>query len=207
MFKDMVVSCRQAKTNKRWTVAISAVVESLLLGILILVPLIYTEALPKTMLSAVLLAPAAPEAPAQLRPRKATQKAKIINLRTLMAPLKIPDKIYAGQVDEKAIYERTGGGSDEQAGLLSTIIGSSAPGPAAPTVATKRIPIGGSVEAASLLNKVTPEYPVIARTARISGTIELHAIIATDGSVKEVRYVSGPPLLMAAAMEAVKQWR
>jgi protein TonB len=63
------------------------------------------------------------------------------------------------------------------------------------------------VEAASLTNKVTPIYPPIAKTAHVSGTVVLHAIISKDGSIQELQYVSGPPLLMKSAMDAVKEWK
>ena len=63
------------------------------------------------------------------------------------------------------------------------------------------------MQAASIINKVTPQYPPIAKTAHVSGTIILHAIISKDGSIQELQYVSGPPLLMKAAMDAVKEWR
>jgi protein TonB len=52
-----------------------------------------------------------------------------------------------------------------------------------------------------------PVYPPIAKTAHIAGTVVLHAVIAKDGSVEDLQYVSGPPLLMKSAMDAVKQWR
>ena len=71
----------------------------------------------------------------------------------------------------------------------------------------QRIRQGGLVQAALLLNRIVPEYPAIARTAHVSGTIVLHAIIAKDGTVQELTYVSGPPLLIKAAMDAVRQWR
>lgn len=63
------------------------------------------------------------------------------------------------------------------------------------------------MEAASLLNKVAPAYPPIAKIAQVSGTVVLHAIIAKDGSIQELQFVSGPPLLMQSAMTAVKGWR
>lgn len=71
---------------------------------------------------------------------------------------------------------------------------------------TERIRIGGNVMAAQLLHMVPPVYPAIARTARIQGTVVLHAVIAKDGTIKDLQYVSGPPLLMHSAMDAVKQW-
>ncbi|MHB8755331.1 MAG: energy transducer TonB [Candidatus Acidiferrales bacterium] len=67
--------------------------------------------------------------------------------------------------------------------------------------------IGGNVAVANLIHTVQPVYPPIARTAHIQGTVVLHALIAKDGSVKHLTFVSGPPLLMRAAMDAVEQWR
>ena len=58
-----------------------------------------------------------------------------------------------------------------------------------------------------LMRQVTPQYPPIAKTAHVSGTVILHAIIAKDGTIQELQYVSGPPLLMKTAMDAVQQWR
>ncbi|MFZ1032393.1 MAG: energy transducer TonB, partial [Candidatus Acidiferrales bacterium] len=70
-----------------------------------------------------------------------------------------------------------------------------------------RIRVSGNVAAAKLIRQVTPIYPTIAKTAHISGTVTLHAIISKDGSIEQLEYVSGPPLLMRNAMDAVRQWR
>lgn len=59
----------------------------------------------------------------------------------------------------------------------------------------------------ALTKRVDPVYPQIARTARVGGTVVLRCEIATDGTVEELNYVSGPPLLMRSAMDAVRQWR
>jgi protein TonB len=56
-------------------------------------------------------------------------------------------------------------------------------------------------------NNVLPVYPQIAKTAHVQGTVLLHAIIGKDGSVEELQFISGPPLLMRAAMDAVRQWQ
>jgi protein TonB len=58
-----------------------------------------------------------------------------------------------------------------------------------------------------MVRQIMPVYPPIAKTAHISGTVVLHAVISKDGSVEDLQYVSGPPLLMKAAMDAVRQWR
>jgi protein TonB len=63
------------------------------------------------------------------------------------------------------------------------------------------------VAAANLIRQVQPVYPAIAKTAHISGTVVLHAVISKDGTIQELTYISGPPLLMKNAMDAVRQWR
>ena len=70
-----------------------------------------------------------------------------------------------------------------------------------------RIRVGGNVQARSLVHKVAPAYPDEARAEHVSGTVVLHLIVAWDGSVQSVNYVSGPDLLKQAAIDAVKQWR
>jgi TonB family protein len=69
-----------------------------------------------------------------------------------------------------------------------------------------RIRVGGNVASAKVTHMVSPIYPPIAKTAHISGTVVLHCVIAKDGTMLLVEYVSGPPLLMKAAMDAVRQW-
>ncbi len=80
-----------------------------------------------------------------------------------------------------------------------------APPPAEPT--PKRISVGGSVQAARLLRQVTPVYPPLAKSARISGTVRLEAVIGPNGNVEQLRAISGHPLLTKAALDAVREWR
>jgi hypothetical protein len=68
----------------------------------------------------------------------------------------------------------------------------------------KALQVGANVEAAQLIRQVAPVYPPIAKTAHISGTVVLHAIIGKDGTVEDLQFVSGPPLLLKSAMDAVK---
>jgi TonB family protein len=80
--------------------------------------------------------------------------------------------------------------------------------PPPPThIVPDRIKVGGMVQAAKLLHQVLPQYPVAAKDAGITGTVRLHAIVAKDGSMKMIEYVSGPKELTDAAIDAVKQWR
>jgi len=71
----------------------------------------------------------------------------------------------------------------------------------------KRITVGGNVMNVMLAEKVEPEYPPAARAARIQGMVRFTAIIAKDGGVANLTLVSGHPLLIQAAVDAVKQWK
>ena len=92
-----------------------------------------------------------------------------------------------------------------------------APPPPEPTVAATKPPepvkpkgplrVGGSVMAARILHQVKPIYPPLARNARISGTVKLTATISKDGTIQNLQLLSGHPLLVNAALEAVRQWR
>lgn len=69
-----------------------------------------------------------------------------------------------------------------------------------------RIRIGGNVMTAKILEKVPPAYPPLARQTRIQGTVRLHAIIGKDGLVKQLEVMSGHPLLVQSALDAVRKW-
>jgi protein TonB len=68
------------------------------------------------------------------------------------------------------------------------------------------ISVGGPVQAAKLVRKVDPVYPPMAREARIEGTVRLGIVVAKDGQVANIQVNSGHPLLIPAALDAVKQW-
>src|ERR1700689_4778920 len=221
MFDDLVVSSANPKrTYNSWTVAVSAIIHACLLGILILIPLIYTEALPKQLLTTFLVPPPPPPPPPP--PAAAVQRivkpvVRLIHNGQMMAPTVIPKKVE--MIKEEELPPDVGAGGvtggvpggvpgGQAGGVLGGIIGGTGAGlPPPPKVAPSRIRVGGNVAQANLIHQVTPTYPAIAKTAHISGTILLHAIIGKDGTVQNLQYISGPPLLMQSAMDAVKQWR
>lgn len=99
-------------------------------------------------------------------------------------------------------------------GVLPPILGldSRGPLPPMPPAAERKPPLqrivrGEGVQRALLVRRVEPRYPPLARSARIQGTVELRAIIARDGSIQSLEALSGHPLLVPAAMEAIQQWR
>ena len=210
MFDELVVSGHAQKTHNPWSVARSAAVQATILGVMVLIPLLYTEVLPKAMLNTFLVAPAPPPPPPPPQPVVKEIKApKVINIQKMTAPTVIPKNVAIVKDEAPVVYTNSGEGVEGGTGnVLGGLIGSGPAGPPPPPPATpQRIRVGGNVEAASLVNKVAPEYPPIARTAHVAGTIVLHAVISKDGTIQQLQYVSGPPLLMKSAMDAVKQWR
>jgi len=211
MFDQLVVSSAHgSKTHKPWTVAMSAIVQALIVGILILIPLIYTEALPKGFMNTFLVAPAPPPPPPPpAAPVKAVVRPRIVTPQRMVAPTVIPKTVQVIKDEAPDVGGVEGGvgvPGGVPGGVLGGIIGNSAP-PPPPRPTQTRIRVGGNVQGAKLVHQVQPIYPQIAKTAHVSGTVLLHAIIAKDGSIQELQYVSGPPLLMRAAMDAVHEWR
>jgi len=220
MFEEMVVSSpTNKKTNKPWTVFISMAVQVLFLAILILIPLIYTEALPKTLMSSILLAPPPPPPPPP--PPAAVQVirkpvAHLMEAGKLVAPKAIPKELK--QIKEEAEPPDMGGGmiggvpggvaGGSAGGVLGGVIGGAGTAPPPPPkTAPKRITVGGNVQQARIVNRVQPLYPPLARQTRISGTVKLHAIIGKDGTVQQLQVLNGHPLLVQSALDAVRQWR
>ena len=58
-----------------------------------------------------------------------------------------------------------------------------------------------------LLYRVEPMYPALAKQIHKSGKVELRALIATDGTIQSLQVVSGDPLFVQSALDAVRQWR
>jgi periplasmic protein TonB len=221
MFDEMVISSpNPKKTNKPWTVFLSMLFQVAFLGILILIPLIYTEALPKTMMATMLTAPPPPPPPPP--PPAAAQivhvkpQAHLMDSGKLMAPKVIPKEVKIIKEDAEPDMGAMGavggvpggvaGGS--MGGVLGGVIGGmgSAPPPPKPKQ-TGPLRVGGSVQAARIINRVQPVYPPLARQTRINGTVRLHAIISKDGTIIQLEVISGHPLLQQAALDAVRQWR
>jgi protein TonB len=141
----------------------------------------------------------------------------------LMAPKQIPKEIAMIKEDELPPAAAVGvvggvpGGvpGGASGGVIGGIIGSvpsAAPPPPPPKeapkpVTPKSIRVGGNVQAAKLLNQPKPQYPPLARQARIQGVVRFNAVIGRDGAIQNLTLVSGHPLLVPAATEAVRQWR
>ena len=95
-------------------------------------------------------------------------------------------------------------------GVLGGVPG--APPPPPPPPPAKKAPagpvrVGGQVAEANLIRRVQPLYPPLAKSARVSGTVEFSAVISKEGNIENLQLVRGHPLLVNAAREAVLQWK
>ena len=217
MFEDSLIeSGNKLKTKRLTTSIVSFFGQFLLLGILILIPLIYTEALPKTQLMTFLVAPPPPPPPP---PPPAAAVVKVVKIQSdlvngqLRAPTKIPEKVQMIKEEEAPPVMGSGvmggvpggvpGGS--MGGVIGGMINSTA---AIPKVATpQRVRVSSGVSTGLLIKRVQPNYPPLARQARIQGQVVLQAEISKEGTIQNLQLISGHPMLAPAAIEAVKQWR
>src|ERR1700722_2918764 len=212
MFDELVVSGQtgeMARTHKPWSVGVSVILEAGILGVLLLIPLIYTQTLPTSVMNTFLAAPpppAPPPPPQQAVVKQAPQKTFAVN--HMEAPTVIPKQIEVAKDEAPSVAPTdTAGVAGGTGDVLGGIGTGAAPPPPPPAAAAARIKVGGDVQAASLVKQVTPAYPNIAKTAHVSGTVTLHAIISKDGSIEKLEYVSGPALLMTSAITAVREWK
>jgi protein TonB len=143
-----------------------------------------------------------------------TIQTDIINGQ-LRTPTKIPEKVQMIKEDEAPPPMMASGGvvggvpggipGGQMGGVIGGIISST---PMVPRVATpQRVRVSQGVTQGLLIRKIQPAYPPLARQARIQGTVLLQAEISRDGTIENLRLISGHPMLAPAAIEAVKQWR
>jgi periplasmic protein TonB len=221
MFEDSLLeSGNNRKKGNKWTTLISFILQIFLIGILVLIPLIYTEALPKQQLMTFLVAPPPPPPPPP--PPAAAPIVKAVKVQTeldngqLRTPTAIPKKIAMIKEDENpppmsgmgGVVGGVPGGvpGGQMGGVIGGIINSTPV--AVPKVATpQRVRVSAGVSQGLLVHKVSPTYPALARQARIQGSVVLQAVIGKDGSIQNLRAISGHPMLTPSAIDAVKQWR
>lgn len=218
MFEDSLVeSSGRIKTKRGATTVISFILEFLFLGVLVLLPLIFTEALPAKQLLTTLTAPPPPPPPP---PPPAAAPIKVVKVQSeldngqLRTPTAIPKKIQMIKEDETPPPATAGvvGGvpGGVPGGTMGGVLGSvmSSVPTAVPKVATpQRVRVSQGVSQGLLIHKVLPTYPPLARQARIQGVVVLEALIGKDGGIQNLHVVSGHPMLTNAALDAVKQWR
>src|SRR5277367_6155869 len=218
MFEDSLIeSGNRLKTKRGLTTTISVAFQLGLIAVMVLIPLLFTEALPKTQLMTFLVAPPPPPPPP---PPPAAVVHVVKQIQTdivngqLRTPTKIPKKILENLKEDEAPPQMASSGvvggvpggipGGQMGGVIGGIISSTPV--AVPKVATpQRVRVSQGVSQGLLVRKVNPTYPPLARQARIAGTVVLRAVISKDGSIENLTLVSGHPMLAPAAIDAVKQ--
>ena len=211
-----------APAKKTGALAASITVQTLAVGVMIAIPLIYSDRLPilHPHISIDFMPPPPPPAPISERPADSAPSLRPTSgpRKTFAVPTRIVSLSEIPTIDtvEAPVFSA----SDPAIGVIGSIgatsIGSQIFGeilpkpkpPAAPAQAlpSKPIVVGGGVQSARLLKKVMPVYPALARQARVSGTVRLIGIIAKDGTIQQLQVTSGHPLLVQSALDAVRQW-
>jgi protein TonB len=209
MFEDSIFeSAGKIHTrSRRWMLLVTLINSSILLA-LVLIPLIYPEALPRQFIACQMVAPEAPqptpEQPKQVIAQRAPQATEM-PLGDLVAPRKIPPNIlYVNTPEPKLNIDVASMGPD------ATSVGNDFFGKQPVTIVrpdnNTRMHVASKIEEGLILQKTMPTYPPIAKAAHVEGTVHLAATISKNGRIENLRATGGPAMLQQAALEAVKSW-
>ncbi len=213
MFEDSLVeSSGRIRTRSRRYAAGSLLLETVFVAAIVLIPYLYPAALPRKWLNVPLIAPPPTPAAPLVQPRVAAAAATRTELlaATVLAPTVIPrDPILVADSAPAGLNPGSNiGGGNGPAGLLPLGIG---PSPAVPRVRPSRptgpIRVSAGVASGQLIVPIQPHYPAIALATRTQGTVVVAATISTEGRIESLHVVSGPPLLVPAAVEAIQRAR
>lgn len=207
-----------APRSRGWTTAFSFLLQAIAVSVLLLIPLLYTEALPTIHYTEQLTVPVGRTDPRPVelfdtRQDRAGGTSELVDGR-IVAPIRVPSSTNlivdrpGNDLAAPGLNEVVGstGNRQQSSAMQNLLTARIVPPPTRPDV--RRDPIRISkLDEGALLRRVQPVYPPIARTTRTQGPVVLTALIDTDGRIINLRLVSGHPYLVNAAMDAVKQWR
>jgi len=222
MFADSVLEFGQQKKRQSFATVTSFILNCLAIGVLLIMPLAFPESLPKGQLLTFLVAPPPPPPPpppaAQVQRVVRQIQTDMMNTGQLRTPSRIPQRVQMIKEEDAPPPMPSVGGvvggvpGGIPGGQLGGVIGGivSATNAAVPKfvpVTPQRVRISQGVTRGLLVQKVEPQYPTLARAARVQGDVVLSAVIDTNGQITNLQLVSGHPMLVPAAIAAVKQWR
>jgi periplasmic protein TonB len=213
MFEDSLVeSSGRLAVRHPWATAASFAGQSVVLGSLLLLSLIYTESLPTQRWINILQAPPPPPSAPVARSVVSSAPSVASASNVLTVPREIPPNI--AQVRDQSSTNLVPPGTmgvvlnSVPDGALGTVTKLSRDkAPALPKLTASKIRVSSGVAQGLLIRQVNPQYPQLARQARVEGRVILQATIGKDGSVQNLHLISGHPMLVQAAMDAVSQWR
>jgi periplasmic protein TonB len=212
MFGDTLLeSSSTVRKGKKWPMATAFTVEALVGAVVVIVPLLSTGVIPVSA-RVPIYTPVKPvmveTVNRVVKPPKSSCNGCDPSAARSTAVVLVSNNhntIYAGPpVETTDKPELARPGSESPADLPRELIGDGAKTDVRP--GQTRLAVSHLSEA-QLVNRVEPMYPHVAAIAGIQGQVKLHAIIARDGSVQSLNAISGHPLLVRAALDAVGQWR
>jgi protein TonB len=215
MFEDSLVeSSGRLHQRNPWTTAASFTMQSIVGVGLVMLSLLYTDSLPiHTLISTVEAPPPPAQAPPATHAAKLVRQSSEFNQGVLTLPREIPKSIASIHDDQPGTESDPQGSTGVPFGISSGTgnnmiaeVLRETPR-AVPRVAVTKVRVSSGIEQGLLIHQVKPQYPPLALQARIQGTVVLQAVIGKDGTVEDLRVVSGHPMLTGAAIDAVKQWR
>lgn len=190
-----------------------------LLAAVFLVPLWYTDALDLQSYTHTLIVgppppPPPPSAPLAVKAIAATRQ-KLFSGGRLLAPVAIPKQVVILKEEPMPADTDIGGvpggvPGGQLGGVIGGILGgvASTRAPAPPTEKVRApVRVGGHVRAPRPVYRPSPDYPTLAKQARIQGDVIIDAVIDKAGAVVEMKALSGPPMLIPAALAAVSSWK
>jgi protein TonB len=214
MFSDSLLEFGVQRKRKFFATTTSFIINILAIIVMLLIPLAFTEQLPRAQLLTFLVAPPPPPPPPP--PAAAPVQRVVRQIETdmlssgaLRTPSKIPQKIQMIKEEEAPPPMPATGGvvggvpggipGGQMGGVIGSVITSSnlAAVPKFVPVIPQRVRISAGVTRGLLIHRVEPTYPTLAKAARVQG----------DGQITNLQLVSGHPMLVPAALTAVRQWR
>jgi periplasmic protein TonB len=226
LFADALLENQWRGTQRRrgWSTAISFIVQAILLSVVVILPLMYTDVLPRQQLMTYLVAPPPPPPPPppaateQIQRTVRSVETEIVNGQ-LRTPAKIPERVKMLKEEEAPPPIGNGGvvggvpggiPGGQVGGVIGGIISDTAKVPILPRLPKPAIPqrvrVSQGVSAGMLVHQIKPDYPPLARAARIQGQVVLSAVIGKDGAIQNLQVISGHPMLVPAAVQAVQKW-
>ena len=188
------------------TLTISIVVHVVAVCVAVIAPLFATDELPapRTAMEFIQVVPL-PEPPAP--PPRTVVRNKVDNPRPDIPPHDVPNGITSESVVDPVDDRFTNDSGVVAFGDSTAIATEATPPPPSPPPPRPVLRVGGNIRPPQKIADVAPHYPPIALVGGVEGVVILEAVIAEDGSVRDVRVLRSIPLLDAAAVEAVRQWR
>ena len=225
MFSDSLLEFGVQRKRKFFATTTSLIVNGLAIVAMLIIPLAFPEALPKAQLLTFLVAPPPPPPPppaaaAEVQHVVRQIQTDMLNNGALRTPTKIPQKIQMIKEEEAPPPMPASGGvvggvpggipGGQMGGVIGSVISATSSLAAVPKfvpATPQRVRISAGVTKGLLIQRIEPPYPTLARAARVQGDVVLSAVIDSNGHITNLLLVSGHPMLVPAAIAAVKQWR